>query len=72
MVASRIGALTELVGEEGLVPAGDAGALAQAARTLWDDGAAGARARERVAAIAAPAVVAEKLQHVYSGGAGAL
>ncbi len=65
VAASRVGALPELVGEEGLVPAGDAGALAEAIVRLRGDAAAGARALERVRARCAPDVVAAKLAAVY-------
>ena len=37
VVAARSGSLPELVGEESCVPRGDAGALARAMRSLWDD-----------------------------------
>lgn len=55
VVASRTGALPEVVGEARCVPRGDAGALAGALRTLWEDPARReaegnaliARARER-------------------------
>jgi glycosyltransferase involved in cell wall biosynthesis len=67
VAASRVGALGELVGEEGLVPAGDAGALTEAIVRLRGDAAAGGRALERVRARCAPEVVAEKLAAVYDG-----
>jgi glycosyltransferase involved in cell wall biosynthesis len=65
VAASRVGALPELVGEEGLVPAGDAGALADAIERLRGDAGAGARARERVRAVCAPATIARGLADIY-------
>jgi hypothetical protein len=53
------------VPEEGLVAAGDAGALARAIERLAGDRAAGERGRARVEAICAPQVVAEGLTRVY-------
>lgn len=67
VAASRIGALPELVEEDGLVPAGDVAALAQAVARLADDRAAGARGRERARALCAPSVVAEALAELYAG-----
>jgi glycosyltransferase involved in cell wall biosynthesis len=68
VVASRVGALPELVGEEGLVPAGDAPALAAAIERLAGDRAAGERGFERVRAVCAPELVASGLAEVYDGG----
>jgi glycosyltransferase involved in cell wall biosynthesis len=68
VVASRVGALPELVGEEGLVPAGDARALAAAIERLAGDRAAGERGFERVRAVCAPELVASGLAEVYDGG----
>jgi glycosyltransferase involved in cell wall biosynthesis len=66
VVASRIGALPELVEEEpGLVDPGDATALAEAIGRRWRDGAAGERGRARVRELCAPAAVAEGLARVY-------
>jgi glycosyltransferase involved in cell wall biosynthesis len=65
VAASRVGALPELVGEEGLAPPGDAGALAAAIERLRADPTAGERALERVRAVCAPEVVAGKLAEVY-------
>jgi glycosyltransferase involved in cell wall biosynthesis len=65
VVASRMGALPELVESEGLVPAGDAVALAAAIDRRFGDAAAGergiARARER----AGPDTAAAALQAAY-------
>ena len=69
VAASRVGALPELVGEEGLVAPGDADALAAAIERLRGDAGAGERARARVRAICAPEVVASGLAEVYGGGA---
>jgi glycosyltransferase involved in cell wall biosynthesis len=68
VVASRVGALPELVGEEALVPAGDPEALAAAITRLAGDRAAGERGRERVSAMCAPEVVAAALAAIYDGG----
>ncbi len=65
VAASRVGALPELVGEEGLAPPGDAGALAAAIERLRADPGAGERALERVRAMCAPEVVAGRLAEVY-------
>ncbi len=67
VAASRVGALAELVEPDGLVPAGDAAALAATIARLAGDRAAGARGRERVRAVCAPDVVAEKLAKLYDG-----
>ncbi|MFI5005215.1 MAG: glycosyltransferase, partial [Solirubrobacterales bacterium] len=65
VAASRVGALPELVGEEGLARPGDAGALAAAIERLRADPRAGERAFERVRTLCAPEVVAGKLAEVY-------
>jgi glycosyltransferase involved in cell wall biosynthesis len=65
VAASRVGALGELVDEQGLVPAGDAGALAQAIGRLAADRAAGARGLERVRALCSPERVAASLASIY-------
>jgi glycosyltransferase involved in cell wall biosynthesis len=67
VAASRVGALPELVEEDGLVPAGDAPALAAAISRLADDREAGERAAERVRAVCSPAVVADSLARIYDG-----
>jgi glycosyltransferase involved in cell wall biosynthesis len=67
VIASRIGALPELVEQDALVDPGDADALAQAVGRLAGDGAAGRRGRQRVRAVCAPSVVAEALARVYDG-----
>ncbi len=66
VAASRVGALGELVADEGLVPPGDAMALAAAIARLAGDRAAGARGRERARALCAPSVVADALAKVYA------
>jgi len=66
VAASRVGALPELVEQEGLVPPGDPAALAQAIGRLAGDHAAGERARARVASLCAPEVVAEQLAGLYA------
>ena len=65
VAASRIGALPELVEEEGLVPVNDANAMAGAIGRLAGDRAAGERARRRVSELCAPDVVAGALARVY-------
>ena len=70
VVASRIGALAELVDAEGLVPPGDAGALAQAMRRRWGDVAAGERGLRRVQERCAPVTVAKQLATVYADARG--
>jgi glycosyltransferase involved in cell wall biosynthesis len=67
VAASRVGALPELVGEEGLVPAGDPEALAGAITRLAGDRAAGERGSVRVRALCAPDVVASRLAAIYDG-----
>ncbi len=66
VVAARSGGLAEVVPEEGLYPPGDLAALAERLETLWGDAAAGNRAREAIAARAAPTVVAAALRNLYS------
>ena len=65
VVASRVGALGELVEGEGLVVPGDASALAAAIRRRWRDAAAGARARECARVACSPNMVAERLRVAY-------
>jgi glycosyltransferase involved in cell wall biosynthesis len=67
VVASRVGALAELVDEMGLVPAGDTAALAEAIPRVAGDRDAGARGLERVRALCAPETVAEGLRRIYDG-----
>jgi glycosyltransferase involved in cell wall biosynthesis len=67
VVASRVGALAELVEPAGLVRAGDADALARATASLAGDRPAGERARERVRGVCAPEVVAGTLAAIYDG-----
>jgi glycosyltransferase involved in cell wall biosynthesis len=66
VVASRSGGLAELVPEEGLVPPGDADALAARAQRLWGDAAAGERGLAVVRERAAPAVVARAHAEAYA------
>jgi glycosyltransferase involved in cell wall biosynthesis len=65
VAASRVGALPELVDEQGLVTPGDAGALARAITRLAGDRVAGERGLERVRALCAPDVVAASLTSIY-------
>jgi glycosyltransferase involved in cell wall biosynthesis len=71
VVASRVGALPELVDEEGLVAPGDARALAEAIGRLWRAERAGERALARVRAMCAPEVVAAGLAAVYAAAGSA-
>ncbi|MCW3057318.1 MAG: glycosyltransferase family 1 protein [Solirubrobacterales bacterium] len=68
VAASRVGALPELLGEEALVPAGDAQALAGAIARLAGDRALGRRNLERVRAVCAPEIVASGLSRAYGAG----
>jgi glycosyltransferase involved in cell wall biosynthesis len=69
VVASRVGALGELIEDAALVAPGDAAALAEATARIASDGAAGERARERVRAVCAPELVARELARIYDGSA---
>ncbi len=65
VVASRVGALPELVDPAALVAPGDPGTMAEAIARLAGDRDAGERGRERVRALCAPEVVARALADVY-------
>jgi glycosyltransferase involved in cell wall biosynthesis len=65
VLASRIGALPELVDADGLVAPGDPAALAEAARRRWGSVADGQAGLEAVRRVAAPEVVAPALGAVY-------
>ena len=67
VAASRVGALPELVPEEGLVPAGNARALAAAIERLAGDRQAGERGRERALVICSPEAVSRALAGIYGG-----
>jgi glycosyltransferase involved in cell wall biosynthesis len=67
VAASDVGALPELVEPDGLVPAGDAGALARAIVRRAGDESAGTRGRRRVEALCAPEVVGDALARAYDG-----
>lgn len=67
VLASRIGALPELLDEPALVEPGDPVALAAAIERLWGDADAARRGWERVRELCAPEVVARRLADVYSG-----
>jgi glycosyltransferase involved in cell wall biosynthesis len=69
VVASNIGALPELVEPEGLVPPGDAEALARAIKLRFADEDAGNRAIETARAAASPQVVAPRLSAAYEAAA---
>lgn len=70
VVASRVGALVELVPAEGLVEAGDVAACAEAIGRLWRDQDAGARAREQARSVCAPERVGVRLGELYGLAAG--
>lgn len=65
VVASKVGALAELLEPEGLVAPGDPAALAEGLRRRWNDFAAAESARRRVQELCAPPAVAERLAQVY-------
>jgi glycosyltransferase involved in cell wall biosynthesis len=65
VAASRVGALPELIDEQGLVAAGDAGALAQAIGRLAGDRIAAEQGLARVRALCAPEKVAASLASIY-------
>lgn len=67
VIASRVGALPELLGPEGLVPAGDAHVLAEALQRLRGDQQAGERALARVRERCSPQALAAALAGVYGG-----
>ena len=69
VVASRIGALTALVDEDGLVPPNDAHALARAITRRFGDSDAGARSIGAARRLAAPKVVAAQLRAAYEAAA---
>ena len=69
VAGSRVGALPELLEEQAMAPPGDARALAEAIERVRADPNAGERARERIRALCAPEVVAEKLAEVYRAAA---
>ena len=66
VVASRVGALPELVEESALVEPGDPVALAQAIGRLWGDTAAGEWGRTRVSELCGPETVADGLRRIYA------
>ena len=68
VAASRVGALPELVEEQGLAAAGDADALAAAISSQLSDPRAGERGRERVRAVCSPATIAARLGAIYGDG----
>ncbi len=67
VVASRVGALPELVEEQALVEPGDPVALAGAIERFWGDAELGDRGRACVAALCGPEVVADGLRRIYAG-----
>jgi glycosyltransferase involved in cell wall biosynthesis len=71
VAASRVGALPELVDEQGLVAPGDAGELAQAIARLAGDRTEGAEGLERVRALCSPETVAASLSRIYDAATSA-
>jgi glycosyltransferase involved in cell wall biosynthesis len=65
VLASRVGALPEMVEDSALVKPGDVEELAGAIGRLWGDVAAGERGNARVRALCAPDVVARGLEGIY-------
>ena len=65
VAASRMGALPELVEADGLVPAGDARALADAIRRRFRDATAGERGVARARELAGPDAAAAALRAAY-------
>lgn len=65
VVASRAGALADLLDPDALVPPGDPAALAAALQRRWNDAEAGAAGRRRVQELASPAAVAGGLRGIY-------
>jgi glycosyltransferase involved in cell wall biosynthesis len=69
VVASHIGALAELVDQDGLVPPNDAEALAEAIKRRYGDPGAGRRSIEAAYRLASPEVVAAQLSAAYNAAA---
>jgi glycosyltransferase involved in cell wall biosynthesis len=65
VAASRVGALPELVEQDGLVAPGDPAALAEAIERRWSDRGAAQRGRRRVGELCAPQAVAHRLERIY-------
>jgi glycosyltransferase involved in cell wall biosynthesis len=66
VVASRVGALPELLDPDALVTPGDADALAAAAKARYADEAAGTAGLHRISALASPAAVSARLREAYA------
>jgi len=67
VVASAIGALTDLLPAGDLTPPGDPAALARAMTARWGDERTGRAGRERIHALAAPERIAPRLAEIYAG-----
>jgi glycosyltransferase involved in cell wall biosynthesis len=67
VLASKVGALAELLPPQALVPAGEPAALAAGIERMWGDEQEGAANRARIAEICAPEVVGRALAEVYRG-----
>ncbi|HMD57778.1 MAG TPA: glycosyltransferase family 4 protein [Solirubrobacteraceae bacterium] len=68
VVASRVGALPEIVEPDGLVQPGNARALAAAITSRAGDRAAGERGRRTIGALCSPEAVAGSLREIYARG----
>jgi glycosyltransferase involved in cell wall biosynthesis len=69
VLASRVGALPELVEESALVEPGEVAPLAGKIERLWGDEAAGERGRQRLNELCEPGVVAGALAGIYAQSA---
>jgi glycosyltransferase involved in cell wall biosynthesis len=69
VAGSRVGALPELLEEDGMATPGDARALAAAIERVRGDPHAGERALERIRALCAPELIAARLTEIYGGAA---
>jgi glycosyltransferase involved in cell wall biosynthesis len=67
VLASKVGALAELLPPQALVPAGEPAALAAGIERMWGDEQEGAANRAHIAEICAPEVVGCALAEVYRG-----
>jgi glycosyltransferase involved in cell wall biosynthesis len=69
VVASSVGALREIVDEDGLVPPGDPDALAEAIKRRFGDRRLGRRAVEAAYRVANPELIAAQLRTAYEAAA---
>jgi glycosyltransferase involved in cell wall biosynthesis len=66
VAGSGVGALGELLEEEGAAAPGDVAGLARAIERLWGDERAGERGLRRARALCSPDVLAPELERIYS------